>query len=88
VSHPRPILTQCWLANFCKGIFPSKSNKWFCYTLIGYEIVWGIVSFFISLFQCAPIESYWLIQAPVRKCMNVSALYYSTSSLNIFTDCK
>jgi hypothetical protein len=52
-----------------------------------YEVAWGIASFFTSLFQCAPIQSYWLIQSPVRDCLDVSALYYSTSVLNIFTDC-
>jgi hypothetical protein len=52
-----------------------------------YEVAWGIASFFTSLFQCAPVQSYWLIQSPVRDCMDVGALYYSTSILNIFTDC-
>jgi hypothetical protein len=70
-----------------KGIFPGKSNRWFCHTLMVYEVAWGIASFFTSLFQCAPIQSYWLLQSPVRDCLDVSALYYSTSGLNIFTDC-
>jgi hypothetical protein len=52
-----------------------------------YEVGWGIAAFFTSLFQCAPIQSYWLIQSPVRDCLDVGALYYSTSILNIFTDC-
>jgi hypothetical protein len=52
-----------------------------------YEVAWGIASFFTSLFQCAPVQSYWFIQSPVRQCLDVSALYYSTSGLNIFTDC-
>jgi hypothetical protein len=75
------------LANFSLGIFPGKANKYFCYTLMVYEVAWGIASFFASLFQCAPVQSYWLIQSPVRDCVNVGALYYSTSGLNIFTDC-
>jgi hypothetical protein len=75
------------LADSVQGIFPGKTNKWFCYTLMVYEVAWGVASFFASLFQCAPVQSYWLIQSPVRDCVNVSALYYSTSGLNIFTDC-
>ncbi|EAT84731.1 hypothetical protein SNOG_08455 [Parastagonospora nodorum SN15] len=67
-------------------IFPSRSNKWFCYILMVYEVGWGIAAFFATLFQCSPIQSYWLIQSPVRNCGSTPALYYSTSSLNIFTD--
>jgi hypothetical protein len=74
-------------ADLPKGIFPGNTNKWFCYTLMVYEVAWGIASFFTSLFQCAPVDSYWLIQSPVRDCLDVGALYYSTSCLNIFTDC-
>ncbi|KAH7406368.1 hypothetical protein DE146DRAFT_777507 [Phaeosphaeria sp. MPI-PUGE-AT-0046c] len=69
-----------------KGIFPGKVNKWFCHSLIVFEIVWAIASFFLTLFQCKPIQSYWLIQSPVRDCLDVSTLYYTTSCLNILTD--
>jgi hypothetical protein len=82
-----PKFTLPSLADSAQGIFPGKTNKWFCYTLMVYEVAWGVASFFASLFQCAPVQSYWLIQSPVRDCVNVSALYYSTSGLNIFTDC-
>lgn len=54
---------------------------------MAYEVGWGIAAFFATLFQCSPVQSYWLIQSPVRDCGSTPALYYSTSSLNIFTDC-
>jgi hypothetical protein len=82
-----PPSTLTLRANLLQGIFPGNVNKYFCWTLMAYEVAWGIASFFASLFQCAPIQSYWLIQSPVRDCLNVGALYYSTSGLNIFTDC-
>ncbi|ORY08050.1 hypothetical protein BCR34DRAFT_488998 [Clohesyomyces aquaticus] len=67
-------------------IFPSKVNKRFCHIIIAFELVWGIVSFFVTLFQCAPVESYWLVNAPVRECLDVRVLYYTPSGLNILTD--
>jgi hypothetical protein len=46
-----------------QGIFPGKTNKYFCYTLMVYETIWAISSFFLTLFQCSPVSSYWLIQS-------------------------
>jgi hypothetical protein len=54
---------------------------------MGYEVAWAVASFFATLFQCAPVQSYWLIQSPVRDCVDVGSLYYSLSGFNIFTDC-
>lgn len=74
-------------ANNHKGIFPGKVNKWFCYSTMVFEVAWGIGAFFLSLFQCKPVQSYWLIQSPVRDCLDPGILYYTTSGLNILTDC-
>jgi hypothetical protein len=68
-------------------IFPSRTNKYFCYFFIAYTIPWAIVSFCMALFQCRPIESFWYIyKYPDRKCMNIMVLYYVSGGLNIFSD--
>ncbi|KAF2472809.1 uncharacterized protein BDR25DRAFT_200116, partial [Lindgomyces ingoldianus] len=68
-------------------IFPSNTTRWFCHILLCFTAVWAAVSFFLALFQCRPVQSYWLIaQYPDRKCMNVALLYYITGGLNILSD--
>lgn len=38
--------------NFKSGIFPSKSNRWFCYIMLAYTTAWLFGAFFLVLFQC------------------------------------
>jgi hypothetical protein len=78
-------------AKFTLGIFPSKTNTWFCYVLIVFEIMWGIAAFVATILLCNPVQSYWLINMRLHpntaKCIDVAALYHSTSGPNILTDC-
>jgi hypothetical protein len=34
------------------GIFPSVTNKWFCYAMQAFTAAWAMAAFFLSLFQC------------------------------------
>ncbi|KAF2713200.1 hypothetical protein K504DRAFT_517170 [Pleomassaria siparia CBS 279.74] len=68
-------------------IFPSRTNKYFCYSLLTFISIWAVAVFFISLFQCSPIQAYWqLAQYPDRKCLDMAPLFYVTGGLNTLTD--
>lgn len=44
ITHDRP------------GIFPSKTNKWFCRIMIAYTVGFNFACFFITLFQCSSVH--------------------------------
>ncbi|KAF2265896.1 hypothetical protein CC78DRAFT_542861 [Lojkania enalia] len=68
-------------------IFPSNTNTNFCYTLLAFTTAWAITSFCLYLFQCKPVQSYWLrYQYPNRECLGIAPIYYSTGCLNILSD--
>jgi hypothetical protein len=68
-------------------IFPSNSNKHFCYTMLAFTTMWSFAAFLWALFQCKPIESFWTVsQLPTRHCVDLRILYYTTGGLNILSD--
>ena len=69
------------------GIFPSDHNRYFCYIMMVFITAWAIAAFFMTLFQCSPIEAYWLpIQYPNAKCMSIITLFFSTGFINVTSD--
>ncbi|KAL1604335.1 hypothetical protein SLS59_004131 [Nothophoma quercina] len=69
-------------------IFPSKLNKWFCGTMLFYTITLNVACFFITLFQCAPANTYWNIFKYIgrAKCLNIRVIYYFHSAQNTLSD--
>ncbi|KAF2014143.1 hypothetical protein BU24DRAFT_462955 [Aaosphaeria arxii CBS 175.79] len=68
-------------------IFPSTTNKYFCYCMFAFTAIWSLISFFLALFQCKPIEAYWLLaKYPNRECIDIAPLFYTTGGLNILSD--
>ncbi|KAJ4336806.1 hypothetical protein N0V87_005201 [Didymella glomerata] len=69
-------------------IFPSRTNKWFCYIMLFYTVALNIACFFVTLFQCAPASTYWNIFKYIgrAKCLNIKAIYYFHSGQNTFSD--
>ncbi|KAL5118778.1 hypothetical protein ACEQ8H_003281 [Pleosporales sp. CAS-2024a] len=70
------------------GIFPSKTNKWFCCIMIFYTVSLNFACFFVTLFQCAPASTYWEIfkHMETAKCLNIKVIYYFHSGQNTFSD--
>ncbi|KAI4667563.1 uncharacterized protein J4E79_002252 [Alternaria viburni] len=33
-------------------LFPSRTNKLFCWTMIGYQLLWGVISSALYILQC------------------------------------
>ncbi|PVH93865.1 hypothetical protein DM02DRAFT_540645 [Periconia macrospinosa] len=68
-------------------VFPSRTNKWFCYILMTCTMVMFIVTFFLALFQCIPIQAYWRpFEYPHVHCLSITVIYWSTGVPNIISD--
>ncbi|KAH8691763.1 hypothetical protein GQ44DRAFT_719929 [Phaeosphaeriaceae sp. PMI808] len=69
-------------------IFPSKTNKWFCRIMLFYTISFNGACFFVTLFQCSPVSTYWEIFKYIgkAKCLNIKVIYYFHSAQNTFSD--
>ncbi|KAF1954464.1 hypothetical protein CC80DRAFT_476214 [Byssothecium circinans] len=68
-------------------IFPSKTNKTFCYSMFAYVVFWGIGSTSLSLFQCDPIQAYWLpFEYPNAKCIPMRLVFHIPGTSNILSD--
>lgn len=68
-------------------IFPSESTRYFSWIMLGFTGAWAVAAFCAILFQCAPVQAYWLpLQYPNAKCITTSTLYYSTGIPNVLSD--
>ena len=71
------------------GIFPSRTNKWFCYILAVIEVAYCIANILVVFLQCTPIQATWdPIHYPHHHCLDQGAVYYSMGIWNVITDCQ
>ncbi|KAK3201208.1 hypothetical protein GRF29_185g88916 [Pseudopithomyces chartarum] len=68
-------------------LFPSKPNRYFCHTMLAFTTIWALTLFPTTLFQCHPIQAYWLpFQYPTAKCLSVLTLFWTAGTLNLISD--
>ncbi|KAF2646758.1 hypothetical protein P280DRAFT_416305 [Massarina eburnea CBS 473.64] len=69
-------------------IFPTKTSKWFCWVMLVYTITLSFACFWLVLFQCSPVATYWKIfnYFLTAKCLNVKAIYYFYTGQNTLSD--
>jgi len=80
LTYLRTYLFSCPVPSLTiTGIFPSSTNRWFCYVMLAFTTAWGIAAFTAALFQCSPIQAYWLpSEYPGAKCLSIPTLHYTT----------
>ncbi|KAF2031946.1 hypothetical protein EK21DRAFT_61952 [Setomelanomma holmii] len=66
-------------------LFPSRSDKLFCYAMAAFVTLYTVTCVFLSLFQCRPIRSYWDLDVE-QKCINMRATLVAIAALNSFSD--
>lgn len=65
----------------------KKSVRWAIWSLLIFNGVAGIATFFITVFHCVPIASNWNAAAyPNAKCLNFADFVTGTASVSILTD--
>ncbi|KAF2650645.1 hypothetical protein K491DRAFT_125383 [Lophiostoma macrostomum CBS 122681] len=66
-------------------LFPSRTDRYFCYTLSIFVTLYTVVCMFLMLFQCTPISGYWDV-AVKQHCINLRATLVSIAALNSVSD--
>ena len=70
---------------FYLNVFPRKSFRIACYSIMGLVFV-SIATFtLVGIFQCAPISRAWRLDSP-GKCLNYNAVAWANASMNIVQD--
>ena len=78
-------LTKISLCLTYYRLFPSRTDKIFCWVMGTFVTSYTITCFFLSMFQCRPIRAYWDTDVtPV--CINMRATLVVIAGLNTFSD--
>jgi len=80
-------LIKCGILCLYLRIF--RINKMFvyaCYGLIGFVVVWGITTLFVTIFQCTPVEAAWDKTIVGLSCFNLEHFVIGTNVPNILAD--
>ncbi|ORX93230.1 hypothetical protein BCR34DRAFT_608618 [Clohesyomyces aquaticus] len=78
-------LTKISLCLTYLRLFPSRSNKIFCWTLTVFVTLYTVACIFLMLFQCTPIRGYWDASAK-QHCINLRPTLVSIAALNSLSD--
>ncbi|KAF2498106.1 hypothetical protein BU16DRAFT_445842, partial [Lophium mytilinum] len=79
-------LTKISLCLTYLRLFPSRSNKIFCWTAIVYCVAWAIASIFVLIFACIPVAAVWDLSIVDKKCIDFKAALLSFAALNSLSD--
>ncbi|KAF2120488.1 hypothetical protein BDV96DRAFT_267591 [Lophiotrema nucula] len=78
-------LTKISLCLTYLRLFPSRTDKIFCYVLSSFVTLYTIACIFLMLFQCTPIRGYWDVSTR-QHCINLRATLVSIAALNSLSD--
>lgn len=78
-------LIKASLAMFYLEIFPQRKPRVIAYIILGWIIVNSLILFFLTIFNCRPVNSFWNRNIK-GQCMNINALAYSISGSAIAQD--
>jgi len=67
-------------------LFPSRTNKIFCWTMITYQILWSTITTVLYVLQCIPIDSLWDPTVPAKMCLDSHLLLTMHAALNVVSD--
>lgn len=67
-------------------LFPSRTNRIFCWTMITYQTLWGVITILLSTLQCIPLESLWDPLVSPKMCLDSQKLIIASGVLNVISD--
>lgn len=73
---------------FYLRLFRTSRTRWLLWATICFNTLIIIVFFFVDIFQCIPINAYWINWDTIYpgKCMSIETISWVHSSLNIAGD--
>lgn len=67
-------------------LFPSRTNRIFCWTMITYQSLWCVITSVLYILQCIPIESLWDPSITDKTCLDSHKLLTANAALGIVSD--
>jgi hypothetical protein len=67
-------------------LFPSRTDKIFCYVLIAYNVGYALSVPWVMIFQCTPVARFWDPEVP-GTCIDFGAMLLATGITNSLSDC-
>ncbi|SPQ25015.1 eec87730-e41e-40bc-a9d4-17d6dc907b95 [Thermothielavioides terrestris] len=82
------MLLKLCLLLFYLRIFPSQSVRRLLWGTIVLDVVFGVVFFFLAIFQCSPISYFWTNWDGEHegKCLNSNAIAWANAAISIALD--
>lgn len=89
--NPILALVKCSVLVLLHRIAGHSNTVWWSIVAIAaFTVVQGAATFLVVIFQCSPIQYFWLRYDPDSDlngtCINSSAFYVATAAFTIFTD--
>ncbi|KAF2264575.1 hypothetical protein CC78DRAFT_516787 [Lojkania enalia] len=78
-------LTKCSLCLTYLRLFPSRTDRTFCYTINVFLTLYTLSCVLLMLFQCTPIRGYWNIDAK-QHCIDIRTTLITIAALNSLSD--
>ena len=82
------MLVKLCLLLFYLRIFPGQTVRRLLWGTVGFAIVFGVVFFFLAIFQCSPIRHFWQHWDGEHegKCLDLNAIAWANAAISIALD--
>ncbi|KAH8906271.1 hypothetical protein BR93DRAFT_928871 [Coniochaeta sp. PMI_546] len=82
------MLIKLCLLLFYLRIFPSQGVRRLLWGTIAFDILFGIIFLFVTIFQCSPISYFWQNWDGEHegKCLNINAIAWANAAISIALD--
>ncbi|KAG5917341.1 hypothetical protein E4U42_007272 [Claviceps africana] len=74
---------------FYLSIFPNRRVRLLLWLTVAANLAWGFVCIVITIFQCSPVQNYWLRylqQEGTGKCLNMNLLGWGNGAVSVAID--
>jgi hypothetical protein len=83
------IMAKTSIGLFLLRVTIKPIHRWIIYIAMGLTVLTGLVFFFVTLLQCAPLSYFWDKSSQTGSCINVDviiALTFLYSAVSVFCD--
>ncbi|AEO54559.1 hypothetical protein MYCTH_2033980, partial [Thermothelomyces thermophilus ATCC 42464] len=82
------MLVKLCILFFYLRIFPTRGVRRLLWATLAFNVVWGVLYFFVAVFQCTPVSYFWTHWDGEHegKCLNSNAIAWSNAIISIVLD--
>ena len=67
-------------------VIPHERFRLACYVLMAIVVVYSCCTFFGAIFSCTPVRKFWTPSMTTGHCLDLEAVWFANTSINITTD--